>query len=59
MPIQINWKDIILLFGLIIISIFSFTMKINIQYYVMIGTFIFICYLLYKHGLKNLTILFK
>ena len=31
----------------------------NMQYPLIIGTFILICYLLYKHGLKNLIILFK
>ena len=59
MPIEIKWKDIIILFVVIIISMLSFILKINMQYPLIIGTFILICYLLYKHGLKNLIILFK
>ena len=40
MPIKINWKDIIILFGVIIISMLSFILKINMQYPLIIGTFI-------------------
>tara|TARA_B100000941_G_C28489726_1_gene547157 strand:+ start:20 stop:1027 length:1008 start_codon:yes stop_codon:yes gene_type:complete len=59
MPIPINWKDIGLLWMCIVVSILSFTFQLNIQYYIMFGTFLLICYLLYKHGLKNIILLFK
>jgi O-antigen/teichoic acid export membrane protein len=59
MPIKIMWKDIILLTIIISISIIHFIGKLNMQYYLMIGTLIYICYLMYKHGIKNLISLFK
>ena len=59
MPIKINWQDIILLMMLVSISIICFIGKLNIQYYLMAGTLIYIIYLIYKHGMKNLISLFK
>ena len=59
MPIKINWQDIILLMMLVSISIICFIGKLNIQYYLMVGTLIYIIYLIYKHGMKNLISLFK
>lgn len=59
MPIKINWKDIILLMILILISLIYFLSKLNMQYYLMIITLICIIYLMYKHGIKNLISLFK
>ena len=59
MPIKINWQDIILLMILVSISIICFIGKLNIQYYLMVGTLIYIIYLIYKHGMKNLISLFK
>lgn len=59
LPIPINWKDIGLLWMCIVVSILSFTFQLNIQYYIMFGTFLLICYLLYRHGLKNIILLFK
>ena len=59
MPIKINWKDIILLMTLILISLIYFLSKLNMQYYLMIITLIYIIYLMYKHGIKNLISLFK
>ena len=59
MPIKINWQDIILLMILISISIICFIGKLHLQYYLMVGTLIYIIYLIYKHGMKNLISLFK
>ena len=59
MPIKINWKDIIMLMVIITISVIYFIAEFWLQYYLMLGTFIYIFYLLYKHGLKNLILLFK
>ena len=59
MPIKINWKDIIILMVIITISVICFIAEFWLQYYLILGTFIYIFYLLYKHGLKNLILLFK
>tara|TARA_Y100001968_G_scaffold311495_1_gene333627 strand:- start:4253 stop:5719 length:1467 start_codon:yes stop_codon:yes gene_type:complete len=59
MPIKINWKDIIILIIIITISVIYFIADLWLQYYLMLGTFLYIFYLLYKHGLKNLILLFK
>jgi len=59
MPIKLAWNDIIILAIMIFISIFSRTQAISIQYYIMLLTFLYICFLMYKHGIKNLISLFK
>ena len=56
MPITLAWNDIILLSSMIIIG---FIVHNDFQYYVMITTLFYISYLLYKHGMKNLILLFK
>ena len=56
MPITLAWNDFILLASMIVIG---FIVHSNFQYYVMIATLFYICYLLYKHGMKNLILLFK
>ena len=59
MPIQLVWQDIILLILICGISIFYFINQSNGQYYVLISTILYIGFLFYKHGIKNLIILFK
>jgi len=59
MPIKLAWNDIILLAMVIVMSIFSFMQNMQGQYYLMGVIFIYICFLLYKHGIKNLLSLFK
>ena len=59
MPIKLAWNDIIILSIMVFTSILSTTQAMNIQYYLMSLTFLYICFLLYKHGIKNLILLFK
>ena len=56
MPIKLAWNDIILLSSMIVLG---FIVHISFQYYIMFTTFLYICYLTYKHGMKNLILLFK
>ena len=59
MPINLVWIDIILLAITITVSIVCFILNLNMKYYIMVITLLGILYLLYKHGLKNLILLFK
>jgi len=59
LPIKLVWGDIILLAIVIILSIICVILNWYIQYYMVIITLFGILYLLYKHGLKNLILLFK
>ena len=59
LPIKLAWNDIILLTLVISISIISFMYNMQGQYYIMGLVLLYICFLLYKHGIKNLVSLFK
>ena len=59
MPIKLAWSDIILLGSLIVLSIITILFNMNLQFYVMVLTSIYMIFLLYKHGMKNLILLFK
>ena len=59
MPIKLAWDDIILLTLVIVMSIFSFMYNMQGYYYIMGAVLLYICFLLYKHGIKNLVSLFK
>jgi len=59
MPIKLAWNDIIILAIMVFASILTTTQAMSIQYYLMLLTFLYICFLLYKHGIKNLILLFK
>ena len=59
MPIKLAWSDIILLGSLIVSSIITILFNMNLQFYVMVLTSIYMIFLLYKHGMKNLILLFK
>ena len=61
MPIKLAWNDIALLALIIVVSIGSVTqnMHINIILLLLILTLLYISFLLYKHGIKNLISLFK
>ena len=59
MPIKLVWNEIILLALVIIMSVFSFMYNMQGQYYIMVAVLLYICFLLYKHGIKILVSLFK
>ncbi len=59
MPIKLAWNDIIILAIMVFASILTTTQAMSIHYYLMLLTFLYICFLLYKHGIKNLILLFK
>ena len=59
LPIKLVWIDIVWLSIIIIFSIICFILNFYLKYYIMIITLLGILYLLYKHGLKNLILLFK
>ena len=59
MPIKLIWSDIIMLTIVITLSIVSIILNWHMKYYIAIITLLSILYLLYKHGIKNLILLFK
>ena len=59
LPIKLAWNDIILLTLVISISIISFMYNMQGQYSIMGLVLLYICFLLYKHGIKSLVSLFK
>ncbi len=59
MPIKLFWKDILLLMSFISVSVIFFLLKLDFQYFLLVGTFLLICFLMYKHGIKNFITLYK
>ena len=59
LPINLAWNDIVLLGLISVVSVWSFMTASSWQYYSMIITILYIGFLLYKHGLKQLILLFN
>jgi len=59
MPIHLAWYDIIFLGLISIVSVWHFMIVSPWQYYSMVITILYIGFLLYKHGLKQLILLFN
>ena len=59
LPINLMWYDIIALGMMAFLSIWSLEKNVPGQFYIMGTTLVLIIYLLYKHGIKNLILLFK
>jgi len=59
MPINLAWYDIIFLGLISIVSVWNFMIVSPWQYYSMVITILYIGFLLYKHGLKQLILLFN
>lgn len=59
LPINLMWYDIIALGMMAFLSIWSLEKNVPGQFYIMGTTLVLIVYLLYKHGIKNLILLFK
>ena len=59
MPINLVWRDIIFLGLISVVSVWSVIIASPWQYYIMIITILYIGVLLYKHGLKQLILLFN
>ena len=59
MPINLVWRDIIFLGLISIVSVWHFIIISPWQYYSMVVTIVYIGFLLYKHGLKQLILLFN
>ena len=59
MPINLIWRDIMFLGLISVVSVWHVIIISPWQYYSMIITIIYIGFLLYKHGLKQLILLFN
>tara|TARA_B100000614_G_scaffold66367_4_gene58767 strand:+ start:3428 stop:4888 length:1461 start_codon:yes stop_codon:yes gene_type:complete len=59
LKIRIGWLDILLLITLSSFSVSLILLKSSYQYLFMIMNFIYILFLLYKHGIKQIVILFS
>ena len=59
MPIKLAWDDIILLGAMTSTSVMCFILVLDLRFYVMAVTGLYVGFLLYKHGIKNLILLFK
>ena len=59
MPIQLRWTDILIFSLFITCSIVTLTFNIYGQYIILMVTLFYMLFLLYKHGFKNIILLFK
>jgi O-antigen/teichoic acid export membrane protein len=59
LPIKLMWSDILIFSLFILCSIVTLTFNMYGQYIMLIVTLFYMLFLLYKHGLKNIILLFK